>query len=82
VHRISVHKISVHRISASVVRSIAKPAMDDADDEDLIECRNVYKSFGEKQILQGASFKVMLLNLEDFIFSMQASVLKGIMALF
>lgn len=29
------------------------------DDGDvLIECRNVYKSFGEKHILRGVSFKV------------------------
>jgi ABC-type transporter Mla maintaining outer membrane lipid asymmetry ATPase subunit MlaF len=29
--------------------------------EVLIECRDVYKAFGEKQILKGASFKVRLL---------------------
>ncbi|TYH10755.1 hypothetical protein ES288_A07G202000v1 [Gossypium darwinii] len=30
------------------------------DDSDvLIECRNVYKSFGEKHILRGVSFKVI-----------------------
>ncbi|XP_052485710.1 protein TRIGALACTOSYLDIACYLGLYCEROL 3, chloroplastic isoform X2 [Gossypium raimondii] len=29
------------------------------DDSDvLIECRNVYKSFGEKHILRGVSFKL------------------------
>jgi len=38
-------------------RPIAEPAADD-DAEVLIECRNVYKSFGEKHILQGASFKI------------------------
>ena len=38
------------------------------DAEVLIECRNVYKSFGEKHILRGASFKVnlpLLLNPKD-----------------
>lgn len=30
----------------------------DDDAEVLIECRDVYKSFGEKHILRGASFKV------------------------
>lgn len=37
----------------------------DEEDEDgsdvLIECRNVYKSFGEKHILRGVSFKVIFL---------------------
>ncbi|KAJ4721494.1 putative Abc transporter [Melia azedarach] len=28
------------------------------DDDVLIECRNVYKSFGEKHILRGVSFKI------------------------
>lgn len=42
-----------------VARSSAKPDVDEGDDaEVLIECRNVYKSFGEKHILQGASFQV------------------------
>lgn len=35
-------------------------AAGDEDAEVLIECRNVYKSFGEKHILRGASFKVSL----------------------
>lgn len=41
-------------------RSIAKPPAEDNDNDEevLIECRNVYKSFGEKHILQGASFKI------------------------
>lgn len=38
-------------------RGVAKPAVED-DAEVLIECRDVYKSFGEKHILQGASFKI------------------------
>jgi len=53
---------------ADAARPIAKPAVDD-DAEVLIECRNVYKSFGEKHILQGASFKVscsLPLNPEEF----------------
>jgi len=34
-------------------------ARDRDDDSDvLIECRDVYKSFGEKKILNGVSFKV------------------------
>ena len=33
---------------------------EDEDESDvLIECRNVYKSFGEKHILRGVSFKVI-----------------------
>eukprot|EP00897_Mesotaenium_endlicherianum_P000989 jgi/Mesen1/10891/ME000935S10228 len=31
---------------------------EDVDAEVLLECRNVYKAFGEKRILQGASFKI------------------------
>lgn len=32
------------------------------DDSDvLIECRDVYKSFGEKHILRGVSFKVIFI---------------------
>jgi hypothetical protein len=35
---------------------------DHEDDSDvLIECRDVYKSFGEKKILNGVSFKVITL---------------------
>lgn len=35
------------------------PDNDDKDESDvLIECRNVYKSFGEKHILRGVSFKI------------------------
>ena len=30
----------------------------DDDAEILIECKNVYKSFGDKHILRGANFKV------------------------
>ena len=30
------------------------------DSDVLIECRDVYKSFGDKHILKGVSFKVML----------------------
>ncbi|KAG7020848.1 Protein TRIGALACTOSYLDIACYLGLYCEROL 3, chloroplastic [Cucurbita argyrosperma subsp. argyrosperma] len=34
---------------------------EDEDESDvLIECRNVYKSFGEKHILRGVSFKLFL----------------------
>ncbi|KAJ4955523.1 hypothetical protein NE237_012306 [Protea cynaroides] len=33
-------------------------ARDVEDDSVLIECRNVYKSFGEKHILRGVSFKI------------------------
>lgn len=33
---------------------------DPEDDSDvLIECKEVYKSFGEKQILNGVNFKVI-----------------------
>ncbi|KAJ6973057.1 protein TRIGALACTOSYLDIACYLGLYCEROL 3, chloroplastic [Populus alba] len=35
---------------------IGEPEEDDSDI--LIECRNVYKSFGEKHILRGVSFKI------------------------
>lgn len=30
----------------------------DPDGDVLIECRNVFKTFSEKQVLKGASFKV------------------------
>ncbi|XP_042491242.1 protein TRIGALACTOSYLDIACYLGLYCEROL 3, chloroplastic-like isoform X1 [Macadamia integrifolia] len=36
--------------------SMAREVEDDSDV--LIECRNVYKSFGEKHILRGVSFKI------------------------
>ncbi|XP_043708120.1 protein TRIGALACTOSYLDIACYLGLYCEROL 3, chloroplastic-like [Telopea speciosissima] len=36
--------------------SVAREVDDDSDV--LIECRNVYKSFGEKHILRGVSFKI------------------------
>ena len=32
----------------------------------LIECRNVYKSFGRKEVLKGANFKVKILINDDF----------------
>lgn len=38
-------------------RTRANPDVED-DAEVLIECRNVYKSFGDKHILRGASFQV------------------------
>lgn len=38
-------------------RARVQPAVEE-DAEVLIECRDVYKSFGEKHILRGASFKV------------------------
>nr|KJB75177.1 hypothetical protein B456_012G029200 [Gossypium raimondii] len=39
------------------------------DDSDvLIECRNVYKSFGEKHILRGVSFKVIFLFFCFYVF--------------
>ncbi|KAG0584124.1 hypothetical protein KC19_3G187000 [Ceratodon purpureus] len=48
--------------SSENVGDAARPSFNPAGDEDdaevLIECRNVYKSFGEKHILQGASFKI------------------------
>ena len=37
----------------------AQGAKDESDV--LIECRNVHKSFGDKQILKGVSFKVNVL---------------------
>lgn len=36
-----------------------KEEMDDSDV--LIECRDVYKSFGEKHILRGVNFKVIFI---------------------
>ncbi|KAL2555294.1 Protein TRIGALACTOSYLDIACYLGLYCEROL 3 [Forsythia ovata] len=38
--------------------SVGKELEDESDV--LIECRNIYKSFGEKQILRGVSFKIRL----------------------
>lgn len=35
-----------------------KPGVEDSDDDVLIEFRDVYKSFGSKHILKGASFKI------------------------
>lgn len=32
------------------------------DSNVLIECRDVYKSFGDKHILRGVSFKVIICN--------------------
>lgn len=49
------HHSSVNVGDAAIPRT--KRAADE-DAEVLIECRNVYKSFGEKHILQGASFKI------------------------
>lgn len=49
-HNPSVDDAARHRSTAD----------NDEDAEVLIECRNVYKSFGEKHILRGASFKVSL----------------------
>ncbi|GLT87750.1 hypothetical protein SLE2022_058150 [Rubroshorea leprosula] len=39
--------------------SLSNPFQHEHDDSDvLIECRNVYKSFGKKHILRGVSFKI------------------------
>lgn len=62
---------SLSHSSANVgdlVSARAKHAVDD-NAEVLIECCDVYKSFGEKPILQGASFKVnqrLLLYITEF----------------
>ena len=39
-----------------ILNSVEEP---ESDSDVLIECKNVYKSFGEKHILRGVSFKVM-----------------------
>lgn len=39
----------------NVLNSVEEP---ESDSDVLIECRNVYKSFGEKHILRGVSFKI------------------------
>jgi ABC-type transporter Mla maintaining outer membrane lipid asymmetry ATPase subunit MlaF len=49
-------------------RARVQPVVEE-DAEVLIECRDVYKSFGEKHILRGASFKVSLLNPDDFSYA-------------
>ncbi|XWS57313.1 hypothetical protein CRYUN_Cryun09bG0163000 [Craigia yunnanensis] len=38
--------------------NLSKEVKHENDSDVLIECRNVYKSFGEKQILQGVSFEI------------------------
>ncbi|XWS58816.1 hypothetical protein CRYUN_Cryun08bG0066100 [Craigia yunnanensis] len=38
--------------------NLSKEVKHENDSDVLIECRNVYKSFGEKHILQGVSFKI------------------------
>ncbi|XVF30371.1 hypothetical protein REPUB_Repub16aG0051600 [Reevesia pubescens] len=38
--------------------NLSKEAKHENDSDVLIECRNVYKSFGEKHILRGVSFKI------------------------
>jgi hypothetical protein len=52
-----------HHTAADVGDVARHQALTEVDDgpEVLIECRDVYKAFGEKQILKGASFKVRLL---------------------
>lgn len=50
---------------------------DDGSDV-LIECRNVYKSFGEKHILRGVSFKVNFLY--DIVKFMSANYVAHIAA--
>ncbi|KAH9535609.1 hypothetical protein CY35_17G062300 [Sphagnum magellanicum] len=49
-----------HHTAADVGDVARHQALTEVDDgpEVLIECRDVYKAFGEKQILKGASFKV------------------------
>ncbi|CAK9867599.1 unnamed protein product [Sphagnum jensenii] len=51
---------SFHHTAADVGDVTRHQALMEVDDgpEVLIECRDVYKAFGEKQILKGASFKV------------------------
>ena len=39
---------------------------DDDDSNVLIECRDVHKSFGRKQVLRGVSFKVSSLHINNF----------------
>jgi hypothetical protein len=52
-----------HHTAADVGDVARHQALTEVDDgpEVLIECRDVYKAFGEKQILKGASFKARLL---------------------
>lgn len=49
----------VHFLQGAHNLSVEKEQGDDSDV--LIECRDVYKSFGEKHILSGVSFKVIFL---------------------
>lgn len=44
--------------SPTLVQEAAAPAQAEVDDDVLIEFRDVHKSFGDKQILRGASFKI------------------------
>ncbi|BAU02216.1 hypothetical protein VIGAN_11169600 [Vigna angularis var. angularis] len=49
-------KLRVRGLHKSEQLSAARDQDDDSDV--LIECRDMYKSFGEKKILNGVSFKV------------------------
>uniref|UniRef100_A0A7C9EMQ0 Adenosinetriphosphatase n=1 Tax=Opuntia streptacantha TaxID=393608 RepID=A0A7C9EMQ0_OPUST len=42
-------------LDAKIPNSVEEP---ESDSDVLIECKNVYKSFGEKHILRGVSFKI------------------------
>ncbi|KAM7272758.1 hypothetical protein ACFE04_027421 [Oxalis oulophora] len=44
--------------NAQKLRQQQQPHLDDTDSDTLVECRDVYKSFGEKHILRGVSFKI------------------------
>ncbi|GAB4855846.1 Protein TRIGALACTOSYLDIACYLGLYCEROL 3, chloroplastic [Ancistrocladus abbreviatus] len=43
---------------SSELKNLSSPHDPEGDSDVLIECRNVYKSFGEKHILRGVSFKI------------------------
>ncbi|CAM6041882.1 unnamed protein product [Sphagnum compactum] len=55
------HQTSADVSDVTQPRASVAVAEADNDPEVLIECHDVYKAFGEKQILKGASFKARLL---------------------
>jgi hypothetical protein len=74
------HQTSADVSDVTQPRASVAVAEADNDPEVLIECHDVYKAFGEKQILKGASFKARLLVMLDVVVnaSPRIAISKGI----
>jgi hypothetical protein len=74
------HQTSADVSDVTQTRASVAVAEADNDPEVLIECHDVYKAFGEKQILKGASFKARLLVMPDVVVnaSPRIAISKGI----